>query len=806
MKARVGFSLAFHLAFAEMDDDVALLQLSQRASLTARNETVSASAKLQEIAQTKNPEQASVLVEELAISAVEGNVFIDDGAKAALSAMKTTLENSQELIKSAHTIDQNLRNTHADRAAQCLTTFDNAKAEDAELATQVSGKHSGHVGCRERLSADDADMLTKCNDLEVFISQINPPCTAAGRSGMTGFWSGYKTYYDGNFPAWQEKEAACATAEQKRAATDAECDGLQRAFETSFCSLRLEMLTTCSEYNQCHSLAEVEFDDVMVASTRAEASRKIEWTAIEKIKCYIDVLVSDDENDAKQAALTACKDLDPGTSHLTLTAPSLPVPPPCDLAAVSIYPCTDGFVNSRYDGLMDVEICEACPALPSHLGNLPGSLCTTIEDDGEGWSPSSPRYTVGEILYHSYDKTMPTLEKTISLLPGVNYKWTAVIDTWASVDNEPMRFCAVSAEFGEDCEDFSSRVHNQCDNGWTQYSVNFGRQVGSPKSSSNWVDCFEEFEKIITGPASGSVTLRMHMALNQDRDDEAWGWHDMKMVPTSCPLVMTPFAMDAARQVCSKNDMLAAGWSWTGCTLDHHGGSSLCSGIWCHSQAEMHLKVPPLAGTGTCTATWRNDYTNTADNGFVRLMKNGVQLGEARATQTKTVTFSYTAGDELELWEGFAIAKADENWLQCDTGAAATAVVTAPVAVDKALVCGSKAEMLAAGWTWTGCSYDHHGGDSLCGGGGIWCHSQEEMHLRVPLTGGPSTCTATWQNAHGYTSSTNFVRLMKNGQQLGEAMALEEKTVTFTFAEGDEIEFWEGFAIVKVSANWLHCS
>jgi len=296
----------------------------------------------------------------------------------------------------------------------------------------------------------------------------------------------------------------------------------------------------------------------------------------------------------------------------------------------------------------------------------------------------------------------------------------------------------------------------------------------------------------------------MHSAIDQVRAIKAWGWHDMQLVPTSCPTVMTPFAMVGAKKVCSKDDMLAAGWSWTGCAVDYHGGSSLCSGIWCHSLAEMHLHVPPLAGSGTCTATWRNDYSNAADNGFVRLMKNGVQIGEALALEAKTVTFPYAAGDALELWEGFAIAKADENWLSCDTGAAATAVVTGPVVVDNALVCGSKAEMLAAGWTWTGCSYDHHGGDSLCGG--IWCHSEEEMHLHVPMSGGPSTCTATFQNAYSNTASNGFVRLMKNGQQLEEALANEEKTVSFTYAEGDLIEIWEGFAIAKANTNWLQCS
>jgi hypothetical protein len=788
------------LVSGQLHDDVTLLQLSQQ-RMQLREPTTA--EKIEAIAKTKDEQQASLLVQDLAESAVDGKVVIDDGAKAALNAMKTTLENSQNLIEESHTTDQNLRNSHADKAAACLSTYDSSKAEDAVIAGEVSAKHISHTSCRAQLALDDADMITKCDDLTNFINQINPPCSAPGRSGMAGFWSGLQTYHDGNFPTWQAKEQACAEAEAKRAATDAECDNFQHTFETGFCSLRLEMTTTCNEYGQCHALAEDEFNDVVFATTQAETSRKIEWVAIEKIKCYIDVLVSDDDNDAKQTALTACKDLVPDTAHLTLILPVLPSKVTCDLSPIASYPCTDGFVTSRYAGLMDVEACQPCQPLPAHLIAPHGSSCTVLSDDGQGWSPSQT-YDVSGTLYHSYDIGQKTVEKTIHLLPGVNYKWTAVIDTWASVDNEPMKFCAVSAEFGEDCDDFTSRPHNACSNGWTEHPANFGTQVGSPGSSnSGWKDCYKDFEKTITGPADGTVTLRMFMDINQERADEAWGWHNMKLEPTSCPTVHVPFELASASEISSRNAMLAAGWSWTGCPVDYHGGDNLLNGIWCHSEAQMHLKVPPLGGTGTCTATWSNGYGGVGGEGFVRLMKNGQQLGEALANEEKTVTFSYTAGDELEFWEGFAIAKAKAGWLQCDTGAAATSAVNVAVDTTSALVIDTKTNMLAAGWTWTGCSRVHHGGDSLANG--IWCHSQEQMHLHVPLAGGPGSCTATFKNNHNYHSSENFVRLVKNGQTLATAMSMEEKTVDFTFAEGDNVEFWEGFAIIKVAPNWLHC-
>jgi len=126
-----------------------------------------------------------------------------------------------------------------------------------------------------------------------------------------------------------------------------------------------------------------------------------------------------------------------------------------------------------------------------------------------------------------------------------------------------------------------------------------------------------------------------------------------------------------------------------------------------------------------------------------------------------------------------------------------------PVDVSNALVVSPLQQMFDAGWEWTGCAHNDHGGSHLVGG--IWCHSQKQMHLKVPMSGGPSSCTATWSNAYSNTGADGFVRLMKNGVQLDEARANEQKTVTFDYKDGDAIEFWEGFAIIKVTADWLSC-
>merc|ERR1712216_212016 len=98
-------------------------------------------------------------------------------------------------------------------------------------------------------------------------------------------------------------------------------------------------------------------------------------------------------------------------------------------------------------------------------------------------------------------------------------------------------------------------------------------------------------------------------------------------------------------------------------------GSSLKHGIWCHSEAQMILHVPmphiPIGFVSACTATFRNNYFNTASNGFVGLRKNGQQIMHALANSEASITFDYVRGDKIELWEGFAIIQAKDNWLEC---------------------------------------------------------------------------------------------------------------------------------------------
>jgi len=117
------------------------------------------------------------------------------------------------------------------------------------------------------------------------------------------------------------------------------------------------------------------------------------------------------------------------------------------------------------------------------------------------------------------------------LNPGCTYKMSAVIDTLASTDNEPMQF-SVNGHVNN----FGGRHGGSCNNGWSAHPHGFGVQLGSPGSASHdWPDCYKRFSSHpFTATPGGLAHVEMHIAVDQHINDEAWGWHSMKIEEISC--------------------------------------------------------------------------------------------------------------------------------------------------------------------------------------------------------------------------------------------------------------------------------
>jgi hypothetical protein len=140
----------------------------------------------------------------------------------------------------------------------------------------------------------------------------------------------------------------------------------------------------------------------------------------------------------------------------------------------------------------------------------------------------------------AFDHGQKSVTKVVTLLPGVKYKWSVVMDTYATVDWEEMFIKAGDEKFT-----IPTRGPWACADGWTQHPKGFGTLVGvgysaTVSSAHPGIDCWRKVEQIITAPASGKVALEMSMKIDQEVNNEAWGFHSMEFEPVECPSPPTP--------------------------------------------------------------------------------------------------------------------------------------------------------------------------------------------------------------------------------------------------------------------------
>jgi hypothetical protein len=277
------------------------------------------------------------------------------------------------------------------------------------------------------------EVCDACGKLESFLDGLNvnrpncepsllkiaqdPKCTTVDESlietDLDQWFDNLITYSELNEKKWDDLKRACDHARSEYAAKDTHCDEEQRQYETSFCSYRQGLHSTCAEYQGCHILTEEQFLALIQDVLYAADSRKIDWKAIHKISCYIKVLISDGTNNERTLALESCESGDLNTlaniltgfnesNYLTIIIPEisgnvscwdLEVPPlidfkECDMSSVSQFPCTETWMQ-RYEGLESPTGCSECAALPEHMQysdkDYQGSTHARNTNYGGGW-------------------------------------------------------------------------------------------------------------------------------------------------------------------------------------------------------------------------------------------------------------------------------------------------------------------------------------------------------------------------------------------------------------------------------------
>jgi hypothetical protein len=326
-----------------------------------------------------SPEVASLLLEKLARFSVNTDSSIDENTKAALEAIKATLAGTeQDNINKSHTEDQDLLNTRYAAFGTCSTTLAIDQVEDSATQSLVDGNRTSHAQCRNQLKGLETDRDTKCKFLADFEAGVKvPECSAPGHERMAEWFAKHSSWVTTTQASWIQANTECETTTTAYSDKDATCDVTQTQFETDFCHFRVLVHSTCRSYENCYANAENVYSTDLNAIRDREKGRKVDYTAIEKIKCYIDVLISDGENDDRATQMQGCEALcavqdgeaNPCTDGLVINSHNLPDAQTCSLDAVSSYPCGTDFVATEYTAFnfIDLRVCAACPDLEEHL-------------------------------------------------------------------------------------------------------------------------------------------------------------------------------------------------------------------------------------------------------------------------------------------------------------------------------------------------------------------------------------------------------------------------------------------------------
>jgi hypothetical protein len=156
-------------------------------------------------------------------------------------------------------------------------------------------------------------------------------------------------------------------------------------------------------------LNEEQYKDLIKKVMYNADSRKIDWKAIHKIECYINVLISSDNNTVRAKDLLNCEAGNLNTietiltgfnetNYLALIVPEinvscwdLDVPQfidfkECDMTSVKQFPCTEKWMD-RYNGLVAPADCNECAPIPDDFQyHMEQEVKNKVREDfGGGW-------------------------------------------------------------------------------------------------------------------------------------------------------------------------------------------------------------------------------------------------------------------------------------------------------------------------------------------------------------------------------------------------------------------------------------
>merc|ERR1719498_1688407 len=261
----------------------------------------------------------------------DGVEQLDEDIKKALYVIRGNLvEAIRNTLTGEHKVDQ-------DFIMEQLKCFDQCKhgKGTTEKSCEDYDKESfrlekKHVSCRTKLMGQYVKKIETCGALDdwVFSFTLTPKptefcvydaqykchyteCKAGDRSsictpeidGYFGQWlQTIISEATAGYEVWYRMHTACKASYHSYIEIDSQCDVTQGEFEVSVCAGRQCRYSGCTvDYAACRDRCIAEYHRTVKRVECAEKDRKIDWSATEKIECYLRILLASPTNEDLQA-------------------------------------------------------------------------------------------------------------------------------------------------------------------------------------------------------------------------------------------------------------------------------------------------------------------------------------------------------------------------------------------------------------------------------------------------------------------------------------------------------------------------
>jgi hypothetical protein len=308
------------------DDSPTLLSLKLKVHTTLE----SGVDHLLDVVGSRNVTQMSALIQNLVEETItdgsEG-YELDGEVKAALTMIKQALLGDiRGALKEAHCSDQ--KELH--EQILCFERCEIARTEGGESCGSRC-EPKDHKDCRDNLLELYKTHIADCRALDDYVLEFTKAecpkfekkCCLLGHTTWNcgglceskiaalevddslGTWINTQiTKFEGAFNQWTILHKKCTAAYTAYVKKDAECDCKQAECEARNCEYDSCHFLNCEDsYNKCWGRCEGEYTRTNEAKECLEKDRKIDWSATEKIECYVNVLLEKPDN---QTLLDTC--------------------------------------------------------------------------------------------------------------------------------------------------------------------------------------------------------------------------------------------------------------------------------------------------------------------------------------------------------------------------------------------------------------------------------------------------------------------------------------------------------------------